>query len=205
MPAKGKGKRKVTTGPMDPRKTREPVTGHPDGDINAALDSIILSPPHTDDGDDSDSSAVTTITAAPPQTPTPSLSCDFKNAILAIYCQNWYRTPVPQTAKFDMIWHLAKVATALGIDPEGPLGNGVHCITDKRDAMWSKAQRQAPQRRHPPRHHRPHRSPPPKPQPRHHRLPLRKVQHRQKTLPCAAMQRQRPPPHHHPIHQDHPR
>ena len=66
MPAKGKGKRKVTTGPMDPRKTREPVTGHPDGDINAALDSVMLSPPHTDNSYDSDSSVVTTITTAPP-------------------------------------------------------------------------------------------------------------------------------------------
>ena len=66
MPAKGKGKRKVTTGPMDPRKTREPVTGHPDSDINAALDSVTLSPPHTDNGYDSDSSVVTTITTAPP-------------------------------------------------------------------------------------------------------------------------------------------
>ena len=66
MPAKGKGKRKVTTGPMDPRKTREPVTGHPDGDVTAALDSVMLSPPHTDNGYDSDTSVVTTTTTAPP-------------------------------------------------------------------------------------------------------------------------------------------
>ena len=66
MPAKGKGKRKVTAGPMDPRKTREPVTGHPDTDLNAALDSIMLSPPHTDAAYDSDSSMITTTTAAPP-------------------------------------------------------------------------------------------------------------------------------------------
>ena len=31
MPTTGKGKRKVTAGPMNPQKTREPVTGHPDG------------------------------------------------------------------------------------------------------------------------------------------------------------------------------
>ena len=71
MPAKGKGKRKVTTGPMDPCKTREPVTGHSDSDINAALDTVMLSPPHTDKGYDTDSSVVTTtttiaITAPPP-------------------------------------------------------------------------------------------------------------------------------------------
>ena len=57
MPAKGKGKRKVTSGPIDPRKTREPVTGHPC---------------NTDAGDESDSSAVTTIAAAPPPLPTTS-------------------------------------------------------------------------------------------------------------------------------------
>ena len=44
-PMPEKGKRKVKAGPMDPRKTREPVTGHPDTDLNAVLDSILLSPP----------------------------------------------------------------------------------------------------------------------------------------------------------------
>ena len=68
MPAKGKGKRKVTTGPMDPRKTREPVTGHPDSDINAALDTVMLSPPHTDKDYDSDTSVVTTAPPLPEST-----------------------------------------------------------------------------------------------------------------------------------------
>ena len=49
MPAKGKGKRKVTAGPMDPRKTREPVTGHPNN-LYAALGSIMMSPPPSNTG-----------------------------------------------------------------------------------------------------------------------------------------------------------
>ena len=65
MPTKGKGKRKVTAGPMDPRKTREPVTGHPDTDINAALDSILLSP-HLDTSYESDRSIDTAIPPTPP-------------------------------------------------------------------------------------------------------------------------------------------
>ena len=48
MAGKGKGKQKVTTIPMDSRKTRVLVTGHPDGNVNVALNSIMLFPPHID-------------------------------------------------------------------------------------------------------------------------------------------------------------
>ena len=68
MPTKGKGKRKVTAGPMDPRKTREPVTGHPDTDLKAAPDSTPQSP-HPDT--DYESDTVSVVTALPP-TPTPT-------------------------------------------------------------------------------------------------------------------------------------
>ena len=57
MPIKGRDKRQVMAGPMDPRKPREPVTGHPDTpdtNLNAALDSIMLSPPQSDIGYESD-------------------------------------------------------------------------------------------------------------------------------------------------------
>ena len=72
MPAKGKGKRKVTAGPMDPRKTREPVKGHPEGNLNEALDSVMLSPPPTDKDYDSDSSMATTTITAPQPTTVPT-------------------------------------------------------------------------------------------------------------------------------------
>ena len=63
---------------MDPRKTREPVTGHPDADLNAALDSITLSPRQSDappdTGYESDISMASRVTAVPPPTAKPSTS-----------------------------------------------------------------------------------------------------------------------------------
>ena len=91
MPAKGKGKRKVTAGPMDPRKTREPVTGHPDTDLNAALNDILLSPPHPHTGYASDASIDIDTTpisfgseaaaAPPPPTPAANLVAAWRNTL----------------------------------------------------------------------------------------------------------------------------
>ena len=41
----GKGKRRVRAGPMDPRKTREPVTGHPDAGYESDASMATAPPP----------------------------------------------------------------------------------------------------------------------------------------------------------------
>ena len=63
---------------MDPRKTREPVTGHPDTDLNAALDSIMLSPPQSQsnsgyESNTSDASMASMVTVVSPSTAEPPL------------------------------------------------------------------------------------------------------------------------------------
>ena len=149
MPIKDKGKRKLTAGPMDPRKTREPVTGHPDSDLNAALDSILLSPPPVT-GYDSDTSMFTTTTAVLPPPPTapplprptpaelakvdkwvaglvmpkrPSLRSAFNHIVQKIGTR--VNAEVPRADLFKITWCMREVISFLQHDPSEYLGENL--------------------------------------------------------------------------------